>query len=524
MPVLQASRSAWVMLLAAFLSLLTNDVHAFCRDRDDGSKCHPQIVRESLDFLRPSILQSIATHVNDPDDWDKPKFVVDQWRRMNYATDDHFDNCNFDGGAARINERYLREGQEVHGIVEALSPTRKRLKGGAPTQGGFVDEDYPRIFEATKQWAWVLHAVQDLYAHSNWVELGFTDPARDLVDRGWESWAAVPSDWRVVRNDVVAAQKRLPPKWKIEFLPLSDPSWPPESGANADSPELRRELEALAKQLKLGDRIPYVTDASGRRFRLLISGHGPVPNPWNTCPLAKMIVHDDLNKDNKTRRWYPDALNMAIGQTKHEWCRLLNLTRSRNTFAGTAALMGLWVNPGHSPHPIGTVCAPAPAGGIEVVARITRILVKNGKEDHGPGQLNFVFSGFTTDLQRSARSQTAGVAIISGNRVPPALFPEPLRFCLNPSDQLVLTVQGWKDGGESSIGDLDEGDNLLAGATGWAASAEQLANRSEPFVLSCASDNEHQKDLEVTMELSANRSDNCHRKKDRRSQEPEYAH
>ncbi len=511
------------MLSVAFLALLTCDVHAFCRKRDDGSKCHAQIVRESLNFLRPGILQSIATHVNDPDERDKPKFFIDQWKRMYYATADHFDNCNFDGGTERINARYLRKGQQVHGIVEALSPLRRRLKAGGVTRSGFVDEDYPRLFEATEQWAWVLHAAQDLYSHSNWVELGFTDPASDLLDRGWESWAVVPSDWRLVRDDVVAAQKPMPPKWKMEFLSLSDPSWIPERAADADTADPPGEPSTLANQLKLGDRIPFVTDAGGNRFRLLISGHGPVPNPWNTCPLAKMVDHDALNKDNKTRRWNPDAVTMAIGQTQHEWCRLLNLTRRENTPAGAAVLMGLMVNPGQSPHPVGTLCAPTPAGGIEVVARVTQILVKDDKEDDGPGQLNFVFSGFTTDLRRSARTQTAGIAVNSGARVPYDSLPEPLRFCLNPSEQLVLTVQGWKDDGNLSRGELDEADHLLSGATAWTTSAEQLANRPEPFVQSRASDNEYQNDLEVTMEVSAKRSDVCQGKKDYRMQEPEYA-
>ena len=413
----QPAHRAWLVSSAVLIALLPGGAQAFCGKSGDGSKCHPQIVQESLGFLRPGILQALARHVNDPDEWDKPRFIVDQWRRMNYATDDHFDNCNFDGGVEKINDRYLRKRQDVPGILEALSPHRRRLKSGS--RGRFADEDYPRLFQAGRQWAWVLHAAQDLYSHSNWVELGFTDPARDLVDPGRGSWAGIPSDWHVVRSDVIAAQRPLPPNWKMEFLPLPDPSWPPKWAAAAKIAAVQGELDAQAKQPVLGERVPHVTDENGKRFRLLITGHGPVPNPWNTCPLARLIGHDDLNKDNRTRRWHYEASRMAIGQTRHEWCRLLHLAHSENAAAGAAVLMGLMANPGDSPHPPGTLCAPARAGGIEVIARVTQILVSDGKEDAGSGQLNLVFAGFTPDFQRSARTQATGVAIRSGARVQP---------------------------------------------------------------------------------------------------------
>ncbi len=508
----RGSCSRWVVWPAAVLALLAGEAVAFCSKSSDGSKCHPQLVMESLDFLRPEILHTIAGHVNDPDEWDKPRFIVDQWRRANYATDDHFDNCNFDGSVEKINDRYLREGSEIAGIIEALSPHRRRLKAGAAS--GHADENYPRLFEASIQWAWVLHAAQDFYSHSNWVELGFTNPDRNLVDRGRESWAGIPSDWRVVREDVIAAQQPLPPKWRMELLP-------PSSTGAANATTARAEFEARAKQAASGERVPQVIDGSGRRFRMLVSGHGPVPNPWNTCPLAEPISHADLNKDNKTRHGYPEASKMAIGQTRHEWCRLLNLANTKNSPAGAALLMGLMVNPGHAPHPGGTVCAPAQAGGIEVVARVTQIVVRDERKDPGPGQLNFVFAGFTPDFQRSARAQS--MIAVSGAPVSPDSLPKPLRFCLNPSEQLVLTVQGWRDHAQASKGQLDEQDNLLAGATGSIPAAAQLVKRSKPFTLARASDDEHRKDLEVFFSVSAERSTNCQQKKDHRMQEAEYA-
>jgi hypothetical protein len=517
------SRSLWAMLALALFALLTNCAHAFCSSRSDGSKCHPQIVRESLPFLRPGILDTVANHVNDPDEAHRPTFGFDQWRRMNYATADHFENCNFDGGAEVINDRYLRRGQDLPGIVEALSPLRRRLIVKKAIRSSLVDEDYPAPFEAARQWAWVLHAAQDLYSHSNWVELGFTDPSRELVDPGWDSWAGIPSDWRMIRGDVIGAQAPLPAGWKIEYLSLPDPAWPPKWADDADTGVLQRQLQALARQPKLGERIPFVTDASGKRFRLLISGHGPVFNPWNTCPLPELIHHDDLSKDNKTRRWHAEASKMAVGQTKHEWCRLLNLAQRENSPAGAAVLMGLMVNPGESPHPAGSVCAPAPAGTIELVARVTRILVHDDREANRSGPRNFVFAGFTPDFRRSARAQISAIAVDSGPAIPADRLPQSLRFCLNPSEPVVLTVQGWKDVGASPGGELDEADGLLAGATGTTPTAGQLVNQSKAFVLSRVSDNEHRRDLEITIEISARRLADCQARANHRTQGPDYA-
>jgi hypothetical protein len=511
----RSGRAAWTLLAPALLAPAPDAAWSFCSTSGDGSKCHPQIVREGLHFLRPGILDAIAHHVNDPDRRDKPRFVVDQWRRANYATADHFDNCNFDEGAERINDRYFGAGAHAPGVVESLSPFRRARRIDAARLSRLIDEDTPGILGAMRQWGWILHAVQDFYSHSNWVELGFTDPSRDLVDAGLGAWAKIPPDWRLVRGDVIAAQQPMPSGWRMEFSSLE--------GRAGRLNAIAAGVEPQPHDARSPRHVPHVVRPGAEQQRLLISGHGPVPNPWNSCPLAKLVLHDELNKDRRTRAGNPEALTMAIAQTRHEWCRLLALTHASGGVEAAAVPMGLMVSPGRSPHPAGTACAPAPAGEIEVVARVTGIQVRDGVQS-GQGNLTLVFSGFTGDFRRSARAQSHGIAVGPGDEVPAGSHPAPLRFCLNPDERLVLTVQGWENRGASSRAGLDGGDALLAGATIRTPGAGQLASGAQPLLVRAASDNARRRDLEVGFEIFATSSANCRKSTDPRAHEPEYMH
>lgn len=66
-------------------------------------------------------------------------------------TDFHFDGCDFSGGARYIEEQW----QEVDRLIEAG-----------------CQKNICEIFEA---WGRLTHAIQDFYAHSNWIELGNDD-------------------------------------------------------------------------------------------------------------------------------------------------------------------------------------------------------------------------------------------------------------------------------------------------------------------------------------------------------------
>jgi hypothetical protein len=244
----------WILttgLLLLSLVVLIDRVGAFCTgSRTDGSRCHPDFIRSGLAFLRPQLISSMAKHVDDPDDHG--------FLGINYASDDHFDNCNLDGATERINSRYLHA--TALGVIPALSPFRQFFGGGLfPRSKNRAD-----VFAASVQWARLLHATHDFYSHANWIEMGFTSTKVSLIDAGLGPWTVLPSDWGFVRRsttgeDIVAAQEDPPSGWGV-FFPSSR-------------------------------RLPMVRSASGQAFRVLITATGKASHIGNRCPAGLRIAH-----------------------------------------------------------------------------------------------------------------------------------------------------------------------------------------------------------------------------------------
>jgi hypothetical protein len=71
--------------------------------------------------------------------------------------------------------------------------------------------------------------------------------------------------------------------------------------------------------------------------------------PGNFCPAAVQLSHDELSKDKSTipgrEAEYAVAKDLATSQTRHEWCRLVELTRAAWGEAGRAKLSA-WVADG----------------------------------------------------------------------------------------------------------------------------------------------------------------------------------
>ena len=198
-------------LTMASAAFVTTDVQAFCESRADTAECHPELARNSLPFLRPEIIEKIADSINEPDHAE----IHLPWIGgvdTDYASDDHFDSCNFDGGIERINNRYLYSGTLTShssipigmGVIPLLSPE-------------FAFGQDPNLMAAAHRWAQILHAAQDLYAHSNWVEIKknrgrsgsgiFYFDDHDLFDKGTGPWRQISSDWQAIQSDIVASQQ-----------------------------------------------------------------------------------------------------------------------------------------------------------------------------------------------------------------------------------------------------------------------------------------------------------------------------
>ncbi|MBD1194643.1 SwmB domain-containing protein [Vulcanococcus sp. Clear-D1] len=112
---------------------------------------HNNNVSEALPFLNADALRNISTAQDAVD----TIFSADQ-----YLSKNHFDNNNFTEAIRNINSQYSQI------IIESVS-NKGQLIGE-----GLIFREY----KALRNFGRILHAVQDFYAHTNWIELGF-DPS-----------------------------------------------------------------------------------------------------------------------------------------------------------------------------------------------------------------------------------------------------------------------------------------------------------------------------------------------------------
>lgn len=244
-----------------------------------GEPNHEQITEIGLSFLRGEVLTALqAADVAT----DVEFFLVSA---------NHFDDCNFSGGAQVVKTSQAE-------AVAWLDPSNATVE---------TDLLAIRAFGRS------LHAVQDFYAHTNFVELG----GAALLDATFGPFPNLTPYSTLPGTGFVIVQGSKPPR---AALTRDD---------DAAYPGSARVRAKLAK-----------TWASG-----LISGTVDY-EPGNFCPASVAMSHDELNKDKSTNversAQYEAAKTLAILQTEHEWCRLRALTRAQWGNAGTARL-DTWV-------------------------------------------------------------------------------------------------------------------------------------------------------------------------------------
>jgi hypothetical protein len=240
-----------------------------------GEPNHEEITATALAFLRPDVVTALQV--------------------ANVATDvefllvsaNHFDDCNFTGGSEVVST----------GQAEAVA----LLDPAVAT----VETDLLAI----RAFARSLHAVQDFYAHTNWVELG----GEALVDSSLGAFPTLLPYAIIPSSGFVVVQGGRPKRTAISR----------------------------------DDEAPYPTSAlvtvklpSGRAPGL-VSGTVDY-EAGNFCPPPAAMSHDALNKDKSTNpdrsTAYEAAKALAILQTEHEWCRLRALTSARWGVPGLAHL------------------------------------------------------------------------------------------------------------------------------------------------------------------------------------------
>lgn len=437
--------------------IYASHAHAFCED-DPKSMCHAQMITSGLPFLRDHILRALVHDVLAPD----------RSGALNFETYEHFDNCFFTGSIKNITKRY-------NAAISSLSPLKK----------------YPDIFGALYDWGYVLHAAEDFYAHSNWINMGFIDPKTELFDTGLGNWEPIGDKQNLKSQDILTAQSPFSSTWRVIY--------PTDTSL-----------------------VPHVKDPNGKKYRLLTSGR---PKHHHGCIKYGGFAHFTLNKDDYKREGYKEASAMALAQTRHEWCRLLNLALRQENHGKDAAafIMGLMVKPGSNPHPDGTACAQLAPGSIEMTIKPTTIRILRDHEDDTAGQINLVLTAFTTNFGRSVRSQTPETRIESGHTV--AHMPALLKLCVSPADRLIVTLQGWENDNDilntnaipygpypvplqiKGRNDLNAADDLLSGATAKFGRSDALVGHTESIRVQSLRSKDQ--DLDMTFEVSGRKGGSC---------------
>lgn len=245
---------------------------------------HENVTALGLSFLRPEILAAVQA--------------------ANVATDvefalenaNHFDDCNFTGGS-----RVVQSSQ-----AEAVAQLDPRVAS--------PEAD----LQAIRAFGRSIHALQDFYAHTNWVELG----GQVLVDSSLGAFPTLRPYAPIAATGFIVIQGNKP---KQAALTRDD---------DASYPSNAVVTVKLAKSRAPGLMSGTVAYEAG-----------------NFCPQSVAMTHDELNKDKSALvervEQHEAAKALAILQSEHEWCRLRELTRRAWGELGVARL-DTWVAEGQA--------------------------------------------------------------------------------------------------------------------------------------------------------------------------------
>jgi hypothetical protein len=359
----------------------------------------------------------------------------------------HFDDCDFDGATGYIREQYANVR---------------------------VDLFKANLWDATDHFGRALHPAQDLYSHSNWVELGFPrtpdNPATAVVDVSQSDlmdisgnqrdigtpWS-VPSTGESVRGDVLLANDDLAiaRDWRII-----------KNGAGAFQSSLVR---------------PNGTTAG----RLLETGKGTGDNGCVVFRDAFGTVaysgfsHGELNKDDggagAKYEKFKKARALAVLQTGYEWCRLVSEAGKGDR---DGMLLAMWVKPRSDPHPPNTPCASGRLGvGFHpITVSVESVLILDDGEPlferYGEIQLAAALYDNPQSFRRSdhRQSRSGEMSLEAGDFVPQNRLPEPMTICVRGNSEVNFALYGW-DNDDGDVRYTDE-DELLVGGTAKFSSEE----------------------------------------------------
>jgi hypothetical protein len=270
-------------ILGMIMTLLLGSAEqAFAFSQD----LHRDITESRLSFLKSDILRTISDANVEVD---ISQAFSSQW---------HFDNCDFREGTENINRLYRH-------VVALLDPTASD----------------PNLLAAAA-FGQLLHPAQDLYSHSNWIELGQIN----LIDSGERFWSVLTPFTSVRSNNVFVIQGEEVPRGY---------------GLRRDG-KVVTVYHSGSSSLGLGliTGTVYISDDCPDSIAL---GHWDSGSMPPDLPSFAMGSGSGLNKDSPERPGYDDARRLAELQTTHEWCRLVDLVEAAYGLAGRQVLYQNWV-------------------------------------------------------------------------------------------------------------------------------------------------------------------------------------
>lgn len=406
----------WLVLVTLTAAIVTNTQAASAF----SPSIHERITRNALPFMTDDILDDIVDGNEDEDQGDEQDLA-----------ERHAQNCRFRDSAAYVNMRYQQ-------VIDSL---RQPLTS---------DPD-----RAARLFGHLLHGIQDFYAHSNSIPtppegLGIRDR---LLDSGLGLWP-LPEPYSILFDDIVIIEGDPPEGVSVRL--------PADANGRVSSAvpivQDQRIFDGPIDDLPIfqdwrtfnGTSTSVVTIANGQQFRGLMTSAAPrhpgdqlcppvsencnIDSPENVC-----LRHGDKRSSDTSARtfdgagrlnldgegggdWF-DARHYAKLQTRHEWCRLLHLSRTLDpTFVASGRLLGTWIGTDTgtiTPHIPGTPCERGAARN-----HLVEISATPGTD--APSNVPFVV--FRSDFTSSART------------IAPRQGTKTLRICGNTNEKIVASL------------------------------------------------------------------------------------
>ncbi|MEE8298931.1 MAG: hypothetical protein V3R67_06085 [Thermodesulfobacteriota bacterium] len=261
------SKLLTVIFFISLSLILPVKLHAF------SPEYHIEIIEESLGFLKPEVIEVLS----------KQQCLLDNILSFQYVGRNkwHFNDCDFTGATENIELQYQ--------IIKEKRKTRNSADSGA--------EEFGKL----------LHTVHDFYAHSNWVETikdGLIN--EQIIVDSKSSWTTL-KPWEIINE---------------QYIPLQG------EGQGFDIDTDNRIIKVIDKEQTYPGIITGIVGVD--RYcpeEIELKHWGKVLfDSVVFLPLDWLVDNEDgINKDKPGRAGFDMANELAIKQTKTEWCRLISM-------------------------------------------------------------------------------------------------------------------------------------------------------------------------------------------------------